>query len=136
MADEQDQDLTKYADKPGTPMHDAFVEWMLDETGYDPNSAKTKADAFARGVILGAYLRPTYQRSEANHDRRTEPAPKPVKAAKTAKAAPEATPAKGKSLSRKTAPAAEAAPRTGSVRKATPKKAVARSNNTVEDTPF
>jgi hypothetical protein len=129
MADE-DQDLTKYADKPGTAMHDAFVEWLKDETGYNPSAAKSKDEAFERGVILGAYLRPTYQRSEANMDRRGSVEKAAPKAKKASAAA--AKPAKA---AKKTAPAAEVAPSTtGTVRKATPKKA--RSTSAVVDTPF
>jgi hypothetical protein len=128
---EDEQDLTRYADKPPTAMHEAFIEWLLDETGYDPNSAKSKGEAFAKGVALGAYLRPTYQKSDANHDRPNfarraaeESAPKSAK--KAAAAAPAA-----KKAAKKTAPAVT--PSAG-VRKATPKKARATEN--VTETPF
>lgn len=116
----EEVDLTVYAAKSPTSMHERFSDWLLEETGYDPATAKSKAEAFRRGVSLGGFLRPTFQASDANRAGREEAkaerqaeekAAKPAKAAKAVKAAP-ATEApkpaapKGKGGPRKSAPKA------------------------------
>jgi hypothetical protein len=135
-------DLSAYATKAPSDMQVRFADWLLEETGYDPAKAKSKEEAFRAGVALGAYLRPTFQRSDTNHGawkdsgvkvpgiaRKAAPA-KPAKATK-AKAAPveepeevEETPAK--------APAVRKGPVKAGVRRAQPRK----SSPGVADTPF
>src|SRR5215471_17503894 len=61
-------DLTGYATKPPSDMHVRFADWLLEQTEYDPAKAKSKEEAFRAGVALGAYLRPTFQRSDTNHE--------------------------------------------------------------------
>jgi uncharacterized NAD(P)/FAD-binding protein YdhS len=130
----EEVDLTVYATKAGTAMQESFADWLLEVTEYDPATAKTKGDAFRRGVILGAYLRPTFQRSEANHSRWEEQraakeeeaeeraakraaAKAAAKAEKPAKAAP-AAPAKAAKAAKPAAPA--------KVAKGGPRKAAAK----------
>lgn len=66
MTDEKD--YTEYADKPATDLQERFVPWLLDKTGYNPATAKTKADAFAAGVRLSVYLRIPFQASPENRE--------------------------------------------------------------------
>lgn len=66
MADEKD--YTEYRDKPPTDLQTRFVPWLLEQTGYNPATAKTKADAFADGVRLSVYLRIPFQASPENKE--------------------------------------------------------------------
>ena len=64
----EEKDYTEYADKPATDLQERFVPWLLDKTGYNPATAKTKADAFAAGVRLSVYLRIPFQASPENKE--------------------------------------------------------------------
>jgi hypothetical protein len=125
-------DFTVYATKTPTPMQARFADWLLEETEYSPGTAKTKEEAFRMGVALGAYLRPTYQASDANKSGREEAlAEKPAKVEK----APKATKVKAE----KPAKAAPAAPpaRAKGVKAAGPRKAAAKSAAAdTSDSPF
>lgn len=157
MAKVEAPDLTVYATKPPSAMHVRFAEWIEEETGYTPSAEKTKDAAFLMGVALGAYLRPTFQRSEANHDawkdsgakvpgiaRKDEKAaPKKGKAAKAVPVvedddddddAEETAPPAKKATKATKAPAAAPKAATGGVRKATPTKA--RPGASKVDAPF
>lgn len=109
----KERDLTTYADKAPTDLQSRFAEWIPDQTGYNPNSAKTKAEAFNAGVRLATALRMIFQASPENQaaleEARTaaaqrasekasaeeKPAPaKKAPAKKAAKAAAEEAPAK------------------------------------------
>lgn len=58
----------KYANgKPATALQRRFAEWLQsDEVGYNPATAKSKADAFAEGVRYAVALRIPYQASDHN----------------------------------------------------------------------
>jgi hypothetical protein len=111
-------DFAKIVAKPTSPLQEHFHDWVLEKTGYDPATAKTKAAAFAEGIRLGTALRGIHQASPENQERiaesraareaeAVEVAPKAAKATKAAapaKAAPAAAPAK--KAAKKAAPAA------------------------------
>jgi hypothetical protein len=61
-----------YRDKPVTPLQEHFADWIVEKTGYDPSSAKTKHEAFLRGVALGTALRQAHQASPENQAARSE----------------------------------------------------------------
>lgn len=129
-----DADLTVYADKPATRMQEHFADWLLEETGYDPSKAKTKEEAFRAGVTLGAYLRPTFQRSETNHGRREDDraAKEEASEARAEKRAAKSVPAKAAKAvpakaSKAKAPAATAGK--GGPRKASAKPVADADNN-------
>jgi hypothetical protein len=63
---EEEKDYTEYATKPATPLQERFAPWLLEKTGYNPATAKTKADAFADGVRLSVFLRIPFQASPEN----------------------------------------------------------------------
>lgn len=118
-------DFSVYLEKAPTATQEHFHEWILDKTGLDPATFKTKALAFAEGVRIGTALRGIHQASPENQERlaeareasaaakaEKESAPKPAKAGPAvapAKAAPAKTAAKA-APAKKAAPAAEAAP--------------------------
>jgi len=138
-------ELSAYATKAASDMQVRFADWLLDQTEYDPAKAKSKEEAFRAGVALGAYLRPTFQRSEANHEawgasgakvpgiaRKATPAKAP-KAAK-AKAAPVEEDVEEVEETRpaKKAPGVRKGPVKAGVRRAAPRK----SSPGEADTPF
>lgn len=116
-----------YAAKEPTDLHEHLSDWIQEKTGYDPASAKSKQQAFLKGVQLGALLRMDHQASPENQERRrtlaerTAKAKEEAKAAKPAKAA--AAPAKG--AGKGTAKATEATAKTtgGAKRQRGPKPA-------------
>lgn len=97
-------DFKHYVEKPATATQEHFHEWVLQKTGYDPATAKTKAAAFEAGIRIGTSLRGLHQASPENQDRLAEQreasraaaaekasqpkAEKPAPAAAPAKAAP------------------------------------------------
>lgn len=83
-----EKDYTSYAKKDPTDLHSHLAEWIKDKTEYDPATAKSKAEAFQKGVQLGALLRMDHQSSPENQERRRTLAErtKPVEEAKPAKA--------------------------------------------------
>lgn len=128
-------DFTVYATKTPTTMQARFADWLLEETEYDPSKAKSKEEAFRMGVALGAYLRPTYQASDANQSARKETreaapekAVKTPRAAKAAKVAAEAP----------AAPVATPKPtKAAKTAKGGPKRAAARpASAEASDSPF
>lgn len=58
------KDVTEYASKPATPYHKAFAKWIVDEVGFDPDSASSKRAAFLRGVSIATAARPSFNESE------------------------------------------------------------------------
>jgi hypothetical protein len=85
-----EKDFLAYAEKPPTPLQAHLADWLLEKTEYDPARAKSKADAFRRGVQLSAALRMEHQKSPENAERREllkeeVAAARPVKAPKKAK---------------------------------------------------
>lgn len=142
MADTEakERDLTTYADKAPTDLQSRFAEWIPDQTGYNPNSAKTKAEAFNAGVRLATALRMIFQASPENQAALEEArAAAAQKAANKAAADDEEAPAKPakKAAAKKTAAAAApAAPAkaTATPRKRAAKKAAAAENT--EEAPF
>lgn len=104
---EQGKDYSDYIEKAATPTQARMIEWLQgDDVGYDPTTAKTKAEAFAMGAKLVFALRMEFQRSPFNQDaieeRRAEleeakaetkaAAPKKTRATRKAKAEPEPEP--------------------------------------------
>lgn len=71
------KDYSTYIEKSPTPTQARMIDWLKgDEVGYDPATAKTKAEAFEMGAKLVFALRMEFQRSafnqEAIADRRAE----------------------------------------------------------------
>lgn len=64
MTDEKD--YSEYRDKPPTPLQERFDDWIIEKTGYNPATAKTKQQAFEDGVRLSVYLRIPFQASPEN----------------------------------------------------------------------
>jgi hypothetical protein len=97
MAKEQ-SDVSTYLTKPATTLQSRFAEYIKTEVGYDPATAKTKAEAFAEGVRLATATRMIFQASDFNREAtaaersakalaaeaETPAEPKPAKPAKTA----------------------------------------------------
>jgi hypothetical protein len=59
---EDEKDYTTYLDKAPTDLQERFAQWILDQTGYEPNDS----DDFATGVQLATALRMEFQRSPEN----------------------------------------------------------------------
>lgn len=126
-------DFTRYASLAPTPLQERFGPWIMEKTGYDPATAKSKQEAFLAGVRLAVALRIPFQASPENKSAAAqlraerakssdEQAEKPAK--KTAKTAePEAKPAGKKKAGAKAANAAAVEPaqpaKKGGRRKAT-----------------
>lgn len=101
VAEKPKADVTVYADKAPTDYHKAFARWIVQEVGYDPNSASSMKAAFLAGVSIATASRPAFMDSdyleewrEANGVAKRGPkgAAAPAKAApakRTRKAAPE-----------------------------------------------
>lgn len=70
MTDEKD--YTEYRDKPPTDLQTRFSPWILEKTGYNPATAKTKQQAFEDGVRLSVYLRIPFQASPENKEATAE----------------------------------------------------------------
>lgn len=58
------RDVTEYAEKPPTPYHKAFAQWIVKEVGYDPNSAPNLRAAFLKGVSIATAARPSFNESD------------------------------------------------------------------------
>jgi hypothetical protein len=124
-------DFTVYANKTPTPMQERFADWLLEETAYDPTKAKTKEEAFRMGVALGAFLRPTYQASDANQSARSAAAA-PERAPKAKAAKPQ-----GRTAKPATEPVAMPAVPKAKAGKGGPRKAAPKSANVdASDSPF
>jgi hypothetical protein len=59
------KDVTEYADKPATGYHKAFAKWIVQEVGYDPDSASSLRAAFLKGVSIATAARPAFNASDA-----------------------------------------------------------------------
>lgn len=114
MAEQEtaERDLTVYVTKAPTDQQTHFATWITEQTGYNPDAAKSKREAFFHGVRLAKALVMVHQSSDEWREAReilleekaaakaaaeAEAAaapPKPAKAAKAAKkaAAPAVTP--------------------------------------------
>lgn len=63
------KDYSSYIEKAATPTQERMIEWLQsDDVGYDPTTAKTKADAFYMGAKLVFALRMEFQRSDFNQE--------------------------------------------------------------------
>lgn len=108
---EKTQTLDSYLGKAPTTLQARFADWLHTEVGYDPNAAKSKAEAFKEGVRLATATRMVFQASDYNRAARAEeqanrPEPEPATerpAKKTAAPAKKAPPAKR--AAKKAAPA-------------------------------
>jgi len=92
------KDVTEYAEKPATAYHKAFARWIVQEVGFDPETASSKRAAFLKGVSIATAARPSFNDSDFIEEWResageTKRGPKPKAAADPAgrrrKAAPE-----------------------------------------------
>jgi hypothetical protein len=142
-----ERDLTVYAEKAPTDLQTRFAEWIPDQTGYNPNAAKSKVEAFNAGVKLATALRMVFQASPENQaalaeskaraeqakaDRAKAADEKPAKAEK---AAPAKAPArKGAKAAAAEAPAPAKATKAAGRRPA--KKGTAAAVATEEEAPF
>lgn len=63
-----ERDLTQYATKPATASLEYYAEWIPEATGYDPAAAKSKQEAFERGVYLAVTLHRDFQTSPENQE--------------------------------------------------------------------
>lgn len=134
---ESEKDYAAYAAKDPTDLHTHLAEWIKDKSGYDPTKAKSKEEAYLKGVQLGALLRMDHQSSPENQQRRAalsrsseakaEP-DAPAAAKKATKAAKKAA-AVAKPAEETTAPAKKAA-RPASGKRRGPRPAAAGSADT------
>lgn len=63
------EDFSPYLEKGPTDLQARFTDWLKGEAvGYDPATAKTKAEAFAEGVRLATALRMKFQASPENQE--------------------------------------------------------------------
>jgi len=63
------KDYASYIEKAATPTQERMIEWLQSEdVGYDPSTAKTKAEAFFMGAKLVFALRMEFQRSPFNQE--------------------------------------------------------------------
>lgn len=58
------RDVTVYAEKEPTDYHKAYARWIVNEVGYDPNSATSKRAAFLAGVSIATAARPAFMESD------------------------------------------------------------------------
>lgn len=97
-------DVTEFANRPATPYHKAFAQWLVREVGYDVTSASPKA-AFLAGIRLAATARTAFNASDAAEEfyatsgeakrgrkPQTEAAPAPKPAARKRRPEPEPAP--------------------------------------------
>lgn len=79
------RDYTGYADKKPTDLQARFTQWILDNTGYEPDDI----EAFEDGVRLAVSLRMAFQASPENQavlaENKVKAAQKAEKPAKVAK---------------------------------------------------
>jgi hypothetical protein len=83
-------DATTYLDKAPTVLQARFAGWIKDEVGYNPATAKTKAEAFEEGVRLATATRMVFQASDFNREANAAQQAANAKARAAAKAAKEA----------------------------------------------
>lgn len=62
VAEETEKDFSVYLEKDPTPKQERFIDWILRETGYEPENE----DDFRLGAQLGQVLYMYYQRSDEN----------------------------------------------------------------------
>jgi hypothetical protein len=111
-ANYEEPDFKHYVEKPATATQEHFHDWVLDKTGYDPATAKTKAAAFEAGIRIGTSLRGLHQASPENQERLAEQraasadakAAKEAEAANAAAAPAKAAPAKATKATKAAAP--------------------------------
>lgn len=65
---EPEVDYPAYLNKPPTDLQERFPDFIIDKVGYDPQSAKTKDEAFRQGVRLAVALRMSFQASPENRE--------------------------------------------------------------------
>lgn len=65
-AEEKIVDLTAYVTKAPTPLQAREPDWIMENTEYDPASAKTKEEAFRMGVKLCLNVHKFFQVSDEN----------------------------------------------------------------------
>lgn len=92
------RDFTGYADKKPTDLQERFAQWILDNTGYEPDDP----DSYFDGVRLAVSLRMAFQASPENQavlaenkakaQAKAEKPAKPVKAKAKKAAEPEPEP--------------------------------------------
>lgn len=136
------KDYTSYATAKPTPLQVDFTGWITDKTGYDPASAKSKAEAFAEGVRLGVALRIPFQASDENKE--ATAARKAARAAETsepkAEASSETAPAKAAKATKAAAKPAtatpEAAPPAAESAPASPRRRGARKSTATSAAAF
>lgn len=58
-----ERDVTVYADKAPTDYHKWFARWIVQEVGYDPETAPSLKAAFLRGVSIATAARPAFMDS-------------------------------------------------------------------------
>lgn len=58
------RDVTQYADKPATDFHKFLARFIVNQIGYDPDSAKSKRAAFLAGVSIATAARPAINASD------------------------------------------------------------------------
>lgn len=68
QATETEIDYPSYLDKAPTDLQARFAIFIQEKTGLDPNSFKTKPQAFEEGVRLGVALRMAFQASPENRE--------------------------------------------------------------------
>lgn len=69
---EEGPEYAAYATKAPTALQARFVPWIMDKTGYDASTAKSKQEAFEAGVRMAVALRIPFQRSDENQAARAE----------------------------------------------------------------
>jgi hypothetical protein len=57
-------DVSGYAEKAPTDYHKVFARWIVQEVGFDPDTASSKRAAFLRGVSIATAARPAFMNSE------------------------------------------------------------------------
>lgn len=123
-------DFTKYPAKEPSSLHLHFANWIKEKTNFDPSrDARSKEDAFLRGVQLGTLLRQVHQRSPENRERRAAEALEQRESEQEkVEVVEEPKPKRG----RKKAAAAAAAPASGTRRKRAPRP----SEGSTAEAPF
>jgi hypothetical protein len=66
------KDVTLYSEKSPTPYHKLFAKWIVNEVGYDPDTASSKRAAFLRGVSIATAARPDFMNSDMLQEWREE----------------------------------------------------------------
>lgn len=118
---EDQRDWTYLAEKEPTDLHEDMAAWILEVTGYEPESTED----FLKAVQMTAVLRMPYQRSDRNKNRATYRA-LPAEIVKARSAHMEAAAAEAKAEIEQRKAAADAAKKAAAAkRKASAAKAAA-----------